>query len=328
MPTRRAHAKLNLCLFVGPALAPGTRVDGRDASGFHEIASWMHAIDLFDELRVERLASGPSRLEIAWAPDAPRPSPIDWPVERDLAWRAHGVLERHAGRELPVAMRLDKRIPVGAGLGGGSSDAAAALVAIDELFGLGVGVDGLRVISRELGSDVAFFVDDHTPPRPALVCGLGGTIERVERREAGIVLVTPGFACATPAVYRAFDEHLAEVVERRRAELGPTYQPASPRPELVSRRIAKAGRERGVRDGLLENDLYPAAARVEPRLHALATALSRACHRRAHLTGSGSCLFLVCEQREREKVLARARDAIGATGSPDPAAIALACSLA
>ena len=153
-----AYAKLNLALSVGPPVPP---------RGYHPIASWFVCIGLSDTLRLTRLQPGsPSRHTIRWAPGAPRPTPIDWPVERDLAVRAHRLLEHHTGRPLPVDMTVDKRIPVGAGLGGGSSDAAAALRALNTLFSLGLPADQLRALASHLGSDIPFFIDEDPDPPP------------------------------------------------------------------------------------------------------------------------------------------------------------------
>jgi len=114
-----APAKLNLALAVGPA---------RASDGMHPIASWMVPIGLCDTITMQRLDdSEESLFEIVNDPAALRVAPIDWAVESDLAVRAVRAIEADAGRPLPVAMRVEKRIPVGAGLGGGSSDAAAAL---------------------------------------------------------------------------------------------------------------------------------------------------------------------------------------------------------
>ena len=104
----RAPAKLNLALSVGPPLD----------SGFHPICSWMVTVDLCDELTLTRLDDEHlSRYAILWHPESKRPTQIDWPVTSDLAVRAHRARESHVGRLLPEQVRLDKRIPVGGGLG-------------------------------------------------------------------------------------------------------------------------------------------------------------------------------------------------------------------
>ena len=122
-----APSKVNLALSVG---APGT-------DGMHPIASWMVTTRFGDDLTVKRLPPGtPSRYAIEWHDEALRRTEIDWKLAKDLAVRAHGALEQRLGRELPVQMRLQKRIPVGGGLGGGSSNAAAMLRALDALFDL------------------------------------------------------------------------------------------------------------------------------------------------------------------------------------------------
>lgn len=297
----RAHAKLNLALAVSPPIA----ADGPH-KGWHEIASWFAPIDLHDTLTLTRLEDGRlSAYAIDWAREgtgeagAPRPTAIDWPITKDLGVRAHLLLEREAGRPLPIRMRVEKRIPVGGGLGGGSSDAAAALVAVNELFGLGLPIGRLRDLSRELGSDVAFFLDEASlggaPPRPAFVSGFGDRIERTAPVRGGggdsahAVLVFPEFGCATPAVYKAFD----------------TIDPAALRPSArFEQRVQSArnlaSRAMLSRDGAGElfNDLAPAAEAVAPALRDLREALRRSCELEAHVTGSGSTLFVVARDED------------------------------
>jgi len=96
--TIRCPAKVNLALSVG---APTT-------DGYHPIASWMVAIDLFDELTVEAI-DGPSRFEIGWADDAPQPSEIDWPIESDLIHKAHRMVERRVGGPLGIGDCVTRR---------------------------------------------------------------------------------------------------------------------------------------------------------------------------------------------------------------------------
>lgn len=229
---------------------------------------------------------GASTWSFACAPDAPRRIAFDWPVTADLTYRAHGLLEREAGRSLPVAISVTKRIPPGGGLGGGSSDAAAALLALDGLFGLGLGADRLRTLSARIGSDVAFFIDEADPPRPALVTGFADHVERTTAARCGVVLIVPAFGCATPAVYRAFDS------------LSP-----GPIREREVREMARSG-EPGA--AALFNDLSGAAFALHPALRSLRERAARAVGRPVHLTGSGSTLFVVCEPGEARALADRA----------------------
>jgi 4-diphosphocytidyl-2-C-methyl-D-erythritol kinase len=281
---RRAHAKVNLALSVGPPEPAGA-----DKPRWHPICSWMHAIDLADDLSIERAAS--SSYAIEWAADAPKASPIDWPIEADLAVRAHRLLESHIGRALPIRLELHKRIPVGGGLGGGSSDAAAVLVAVNTLFGLGRSPAELRAMSRSLGSDVGFFIDDDAdgPARPAIVSGFGDRIERLERRRADrLLLLLPAVACATPAVYRAYD--------------------AAPR-ALRSAEVRAAAGAPGALSGLF-NDLDGPAERVAPGLASLRRALAAALGRPIHMTGSGSTLLAIAGPGEDERALIAAASGV------------------
>jgi len=303
----RAHAKLNLCLAVSPPEPPGS-----PRAGWHRIASWFAAIDLHDDLTFERADT--TTYERAWAPDAPRPTPIDWPEEADLACRAHRLLESIAGRPLPVRMRLRKRIPTGGGLGGGSSDAAAVLRAVTRLYELPLTRSDLRLHSRRLGSDVEYFIaapaagvwgvwdvavasvppgasgasgahagviDLTTPPAPALVTGFGDSIARAGRPTGPVTLILPEFGCATPAVYRAFDG------------LGPrAFRDA----DVARLADARRAWSREVCDAVLFNDLDAAAESIEPGLVAIRRELESAGHR-VHMSGSGSTLFALGEAR-------------------------------
>lgn len=323
---RRAFAKLNLALSVGPqaasaavpALAPDGTPAPKDVSGYHPIASWMHAIDLFDDLEVEPASS--TSFSVDWADDAPVRSAIDWPVERDLTFRAHALLERHLGRALPVRVRLRKRIPVGGGLGGGSSDAAAVLLALDELFSLQLSDDTLLRVAMALGSDIAYFLDrTHNPPRPALVTSFGEGVERLDRTASEIILVMPPFGCPTGEVYAAFRLWLAGAMERDVARLSPGQRGRSfePKADMIRSRAAKARAE--LRDDHLFNDLAHGSFAVRPELGLLVTALSSACRAAAHVTGSGSCLFLAAAPGRGEKLLARVQRLLEASGpSPVP----------
>jgi 4-diphosphocytidyl-2-C-methyl-D-erythritol kinase len=275
---RRGYAKLNLALAVGPALPQGGAF-----AGYHPIASWMASVDLFDDVVVERLsAASPSRYAVEWADDAPRPSPIDWALEKDLAVRAHRLLEAEAGRALPVSMTVRKRIPVGGGMGGGSADAAAALTAIRELLDLPIPATRLGELAAKLGSDVAFFLDEETPARGAIVSSLGERIERVARVESPAVLFFPPFGCPTGAVYKAFDA-------------GGAGEGFDSRAARVRRNVEEAERTGRIATDELFNDLTGPACRVEPRLREIIDRLSGELNAHVHVTGSGSTLFALAE---------------------------------
>lgn len=261
---RPVHAKVNLALAVGPPIPPG-----EPHAGHHPICSWMACLDLCDRLRIERLADGrASEFDIAW--DDARP--VEWRPETDLAVRAHALLEAHAGRALPVRLALRKSIPAGGGLGGGSADAASTLLVLRDLFHLDLAAPALAALASRLGSDVAFFLDDESPPRPAIVSGLGDRIERLARASAELILVCPPFGCPTGAVYRAYDDS------------------AAPLRETEVRRLAGAGAPDA---SSLFNDLTRPAERVEPRLAALRARLTSALGVPVHMSGSGSTLFVL-----------------------------------
>ncbi|MDZ4832031.1 MAG: hypothetical protein SGJ09_17780 [Phycisphaerae bacterium] len=271
-----APAKLNLALSVGPA--------GVDR--MHPIASWMVTVDLFDDLRLTRLPDKSlSRYAILWHADAKRRTEIGWSITKDLAVRAHLALERRLERHLPVQLRMDKRIPVGGGLGGGSSDAAAMLHGLNRLFELDLSDDELADVATELGSDVAFLVHGGS----AIVEGLG---DRVERHAAlpdlHVVLAFPEASCPTGPVYGAFDQLLetrAAAVDAKRVR------------SLVAPRISP--------DACF-NDLAAPALLVAPTLRDDLEELTSLAERPVHVSGSGSTLFVVCDDPMHAMALADA----------------------
>jgi 4-diphosphocytidyl-2-C-methyl-D-erythritol kinase len=271
-----APAKLNLALSVGRP----------DASGMHPISSWMVTVDLHDELEIEALEPDSLSLyAIIWHREARRRTEIDWSITRDLAVRAHQLVEAHVGRSLPVKLKLEKRIPVGGGLGGGSSDAAAMLRGLNELFGLGLSDDTLAGIARPLGSDVPFLVRGGS----ALVEGLGERVESMPLpRDAHAVLLLPDAACPTGPVYRAFD---------------------ALRPDATLQRDrVRAMAARGDAPALDEpfNDLAQAALEIAPRLTGEREEIEELVGRPVHVSGSGSTLFFMANGQAEAELLANA----------------------
>ena len=275
--TTLARAKVNLALAVGPP---------RAADGMHPIASWMARLDLADELTITRLDDGDlSRYAILWHDEAVKRSDIDWSITKDLTVRAHMLLQEEVGHDLPVQLKLEKRIPVGGGLGGGSADAAAMLRAIDDLFSLDLEDKDLIRIGARLGSDVPYCLMD----RPAFVEGLGETMEAAPTVEGDVLLVVPSFGCATGAVYGAYDDS----------------------PNELRRDDVRAMAHEGVVDGgRLFNDLEGPAASAQARLRALLSDLRSMAGdvSRVHLTGSGSTCFILGEGGSLETMATQIRD--------------------
>lgn len=236
-----AYAKLNLIL----------RIVGRRPDGLHLLESLVTAIDLADELVLTPLDTG-IRL-------ACRPS-LGIAPEKNLVVRAARLLCAHAGLDRGVRIALEKRIPAQAGLGGGSADAAAALVALDHLFELGTPPSELRALAMELGADVPLFLG----PSPAWVEGIGERVRHVDIQiPDAFLLLLPPRGCATAEVYAAFA-----------AGAG---RPSSPSgvPESAT----------------FHNDLYPAACAVWPELTRYGDLLDALPSLGWSMTGSGSALF-------------------------------------
>jgi 4-diphosphocytidyl-2-C-methyl-D-erythritol kinase len=245
-----AYAKLTLSL----------RVLGRRPDGYHEL----------DALAV----SIGQPTDVVEATAVPHPGGVTFELEgegdhvptglENLAARAAEDLLLRAGRSgHGVRVVLRKRIPAGAGLGGGSADAAATLVAVRRLLEIDVDDHGLSELAARLGSDVPFCLRGGS----ARMRGRGEIIEKVPvPRGVGFVVALPPFRLATPAVYQAWDE------------LG------GPK----STRIIEAPGAIARLEPQLVNDLEPAAERVEPRLADFRRALEAAAGAPAIMAGSGS----------------------------------------
>jgi 4-diphosphocytidyl-2-C-methyl-D-erythritol kinase len=253
-----AHAKLNLDL----------RVLGVRDDGYHELATVFQTVALHDTLTV-RPAAGPMRLTCS-EPGVPAD-------ERNLAWRAVQAAWTAAGREGGAAglrVHLDKRIPMQAGLGGGSADAAAALVAANAVLDLGLSPSTLRDVAAGLGADVAFFLVGGT----AEGRGRGDLLRTLPDVPSQLVLVAmPPFGVSTAEAYRWYDDQGA-------AGTAPGAWP---------------GDSLGWHEAFARcrNDLEPTVAARHPEIGALVSAL-RPASRLAAMSGSGSAVFAVFDRRD------------------------------
>jgi len=285
-----APGKLNLALSIGSVITEGER------NGMHPIASWMVGVEVFDEVHLTRLDMGEaSGFEIVFADDALAKREVDWPIEKDLAVRAHDLLEKQTHQRLPVDATVLKRIPTGAGMGGGSSDAAAMLVGLNVLFELGLNLDALMQIGLQLGSDVGFAVQLLGGEPWGLVAGFGDEIEMFKAsRVWDVCLVLPSYGCPTGAVYGTLDA--SGWVGREVQMLG------------VQSLMEGAGQlislERAETSQVLFNDLEKPASKVQPKLGQLLQTLRGEMRLDAHVTGSGSGIFILMETREQAMAIA------------------------
>jgi 4-diphosphocytidyl-2-C-methyl-D-erythritol kinase len=180
-----AHAKLNLFL----------RVLAREADGYHGIETLFCLLTLSDTLRVERTTSGTVSLAVTGADCGP--------AEQNLAVRAAESVLAATGRRFGVQLTLTKRIPVRGGLGGGSSDAAATLLAVNHLAGNAVPRHELLQFAARLGSDIPFFLSGGPF---ALAWGHGERLLRLPPPPAApALLVVPGIGIDTPEAYTQVD---------------------------------------------------------------------------------------------------------------------------
>lgn len=275
MPTldTLAPAKINLLLHVGP----------RRSDGYHQVESLVAQVDLCDRVVVAERFDGQIRLS---CDDATVPADTT-----NLAWRAAALLRTRFAVTRGADIRLEKHIPAGAGLGGGSSDAAATLRLLRELWELPVGDAGLAELAAELGSDVPLFL---APPL-AVLRGRGERVEPFDGVLRGFaVLVLPALHCATAAVYAALPP--------------PTQRPDRPGVDSLLADLRRARSTGGLALEALSfrlyNDLTEPALRVEPRLRTLLTQVEELVARPVHLTGSGAALFTLHDDRRSAAELA------------------------
>jgi 4-diphosphocytidyl-2-C-methyl-D-erythritol kinase len=259
-----APAKVNLHL----------EVLAKRSDGYHDIATLMVAVSLYDTLEFKEDPSGEIQLRcdlpgLTTGPD-------------NLVFRAAALLRQQTGCKHGVRIRLAKRIPLAAGLAGGSSDAAATLSALNQLWQLGLRADELSALAAELGSDVAFFL-----AAPAAWCtGRGEQVAPLALgRTLWFVLLCPPFGISTAEVYRGL------------------VAPESPHMGLEIRQAALDGDvdEIGRR---LHNRLQPVAEELCPDLAAYEARLAAFRPAGRLLSGSGSSLFALCRNSREAQALA------------------------
>ena len=254
--TLRAPAKINLCLHVL----------GRLESGYHEVAMAMQAVDLFDDITI--------------TPDRAGTIVVDCPGlelnegDENIAARAARLLCERSGVQAGFRIRIRKKIPAAAGLGGGSSDAATVLVGLNDLLGLGLDRQSLAGLAAELGADVSFFIYGGA----AWATGIGTELQPlVGLPRVAYLLVNPGIAVSTAEIYQSL--RLTKGGEL--ANL-PRFSVATA-DELCA---------------ALHNDLEPPAFRRFPQIAEIKQELIAGGAMGALMSGSGSTVFGVYDDYE------------------------------
>ena len=301
---RHAPAKLNLTLSV----------TGRRDDGYHALHSVFVPLALGDRLSLAPIGGHRDSLHVTGLDAGP---PEDNLVFRALAAGRAAVGGGWVGGPGPapaLAVRLDKRIPVAAGLAGGSSDAAATVDGALEAWGAELDDDARLALAARLGSDVPFFLAGG----PALVEGRGERVVPLLGLHGvpGVVLVTPVVAVPTPDVFAAFDAIRGQgdgAVRQSSVHLAEELRAKLSTADLVARAGVLAS----------ANDLLPATSLVVPELGPFKRALSRLLHRPVGLSGSGPTLWALYASESEARTAAEAVEAAVRDGSleaPGPSA--------
>ena len=260
-PGYPAPAKLNLFLHVV----------GRREDGYHLLQSIFTLIDREDTVRLRVRSDGViSRVnDVAGVPEA-----------EDLCVRAARLLQEHSGTPLGTDIELEKRIPMGGGLGGGSSDAATVMLALDRLWNLGLGTEALVALGQRLGADVPFFLFGRT----AWVEGIGERLRAFDLPPRWYVVLVPPVHVPTPLVFGA--------------------------PELTRNTEPLKMEDFSARDlpGITGNDLESVVVGRFPVVREHLEWL-RGKSSEARLTGSGGCVFAGFDDRQRAERVLRERPA-------------------
>jgi 4-diphosphocytidyl-2-C-methyl-D-erythritol kinase len=272
----QAPAKLNLFL----------EVLGRRPDGYHELRTVFHEIDLADEIAVElRPDRGSDSIALSGLP-------VEGPVEKNLALLAASAFRRRVAACPPIHVELEKKVPLGSGMGGGSSDAAFVVRALRDLVRPDASPEALHAAARDVGADVAFFLAGGT----ALGAARGDELTAIEdAARYWFLLAMPRFSLSTARVY----EHVDLI---------------APRADVSSfvegmRRTSSGKPVTGC-----FNRLEAAASRVEPRLASLLEELRARTRAPWCMTGSGSTLFAPMSTSEEGESVARR---VTGTGAPD-----------
>ncbi|MFM7845279.1 MAG: 4-(cytidine 5'-diphospho)-2-C-methyl-D-erythritol kinase [Planctomycetota bacterium] len=285
----RSPAKLNLFL----------EILGKLPNGYHELETLMTTVSIYDTLELAPHDSSDIELEANWGLGYQARSCADlaagaatvWEALPDsrsnLVYRALDRLRESTGERRGVRASLVKQIPAAAGLGGASGDAAAALLAGNEFWNLGLKSEQLLAIANSLGSDIAFFMTAAATPITSAVCrGRGERVEPIAHLPSiPCVLVRPPAGLATPAVFRI---------------CRPSPQPRAVEPLITALQCG----DLGAAGRLLHNGLQAAACELSPWVARLAKLLAKYEVAGHQMSGSGTTYFALCYHARQARQLA------------------------
>jgi 4-diphosphocytidyl-2-C-methyl-D-erythritol kinase len=272
----RAPAKINLSL----------RVVGRRADGYHLLDTIMVPVSLYDDVEIRKLRRvAEKKINAAPLIKIRCDHPLVPDDEQNLAYRAARLLLDKAKSGQPIEIRIHKLIPIGAGLGGGSTDAAATLVGLNRLLKLGFSAEQLERLGLKLGADVPFFIRGC----PARARGIGERLQPLGNfARRWLVILYPGFGVSTAWVYQNLPAKLTK--------------------PSVNTSIASSLTGSGNLAEMLVNDLESVTLGRYPKIGLLKSKLLRAGATASLMSGSGSSVFGVFEtKRKAEQAFRRLR---------------------
>jgi 4-diphosphocytidyl-2-C-methyl-D-erythritol kinase len=275
--TLSAPAKINTIL----------RIVGRRPNGYHDLAMVMEKLDLKDELTLEAIPEG-IELEIDGESDS------GMAAQGNLVWKAAAALSETAGIDRGVKIRLKKQIPVAAGLGGGSSDAASTLMGLNRLWDLDWSDEQLAKLGAKLGADVPFFCYEGT----AIVEGIGDRIISIPKLpKLFILLINPGFAVSTKWVYDQYDA----LGEHPVSGIGHREQLTVDGGDVRLPRLFETFRDVTAN---LVNDLEKATVPAYPELEEIKKYLTESGAEGVLMAGSGPTVFGLFQDKEKRDLAA------------------------
>jgi 4-diphosphocytidyl-2-C-methyl-D-erythritol kinase len=263
----RAPAKINWFL----------KIVGKRDDGFHNIISLMQCVNLYDSLVIEHADS----IDIM--------TDLDIPLHDNIVYKTINILKKHAHCTKGARIQLKKKIPVGAGLGGGSSDAAYVLSGLNNFWGLQLSNAELNAIAAETGSDVPFFLNGTS----ALVEGRGEKVTPIKIQSSiMLLLVKPPVSVSTAWAYTSFDRFHTDKLTKKPFDIKLFCQ------ALNRKDFTSLGK-------MLDNDLEKVVAERYPVVSEIRQKLTRAGAVISGMSGSGSTVFGVFENKDKADAAAK-----------------------